>query len=94
MKIIVAGFPKTGVMSLNFALRHLGYKVYDTLENFMHLRDDWMKILKYGGDIEDFKRMFEGVDAVVDIPSCYFWEEIYKAFPEAKVRKLFCTRFL
>nr|XP_039263445.1 uncharacterized protein LOC120339396 [Styela clava] len=29
--------------------------------------------------------MFEDVDAVTDVPSCYFWEEIHKAFPDAKI---------
>ena len=29
--------------------------------------------------------MYENVDAVVDIPVYYFWEEIHWAFPDAKV---------
>ena len=47
--------------------------------------DDWEKIFTTGGTIEDFRRMFENVDAVTDVPGCFFWEEIHRAFPEAKV---------
>ena len=31
--------------------------------------------------------MYKDVDAVVDAPAFYFWEEIHKAFPDAKVSR-------
>ena len=85
MKVIVAGMPKTGTKTMKAALEELGFTVYDLLENFEHLNKDWQKIFNEGGTTEDFRRMFENVDAVTDVPGCYFWDEIYKAFPEAKV---------
>ena len=39
MKVIVAGFSKTGTKSMCAALRELGYKVYDVEEHFRFLGD-------------------------------------------------------
>lgn len=85
MKVIVAGFPKTGTKSLNAALTKLGYKVYDYFENVYYLEESYTKIYSEGWTTEDFRKMYEDVDAVVDSPAMYFWEEISKAFPEAKI---------
>lgn len=85
MKVIVAGMSKTGTKTMNAALSKLGYKVYDFIENAYYLGDDWAKIFNQGWTTEDFKRMYDDVDAVVDVPAFYFWEEIHKAFPDAKV---------
>ena len=87
MKIILAGMPKTGTNSIKQALTMLGYSVYDTEENFELFHDEWTKIMTVGGNVEDFKRMYSEVDATCDAPACYFWEEMYKAFPDAKVEK-------
>ncbi|XP_039254414.2 uncharacterized protein LOC120331409 [Styela clava] len=85
MKVIVAGYPKTGTKSMNWALTRLGYKVYDYPENVYLLQKEYKKIFTQGWTTEDFRRMYENVDAVVDIPAFYFWEEIHKAFPDAKI---------
>ena len=85
MKVIVVGMPKTGVTSMKSALTMLGYNVYGTFQNFYHLNKEWQAIYLTGGKMEDFYNMFKNVDAVVDIPAVYFWDEIHKAFPSAKV---------
>uniref|UniRef100_H2ZPT8 Sulfotransferase n=1 Tax=Ciona savignyi TaxID=51511 RepID=H2ZPT8_CIOSA len=85
MKVICAGMSKTGTKTMQCALKDLGYNVYDYMENFTYLRDDWRKIMTKGGTTEDFRRMFENVDAVTDLPACYYWDEIHKAFPDAKI---------
>ncbi|XP_039264768.2 uncharacterized protein LOC120340550 [Styela clava] len=85
MKVIYAGYPKTGTKTITAALRILGFSVYDFMENTTILGKDWVKIFRDGWTTEDFKRMYENVDAVSDMPPCYFWEEIHKAFPEAKI---------
>ena len=92
MKVIVAGMPKTGTKTMQAVLQELGYTVYDLAENFQFLEEEWKKILNKGGSTDDFKKMFEHVDAVTDIPGCYFWDEIHKAFPESKVSNLM-TKF-
>ncbi|XP_076803509.1 uncharacterized protein LOC143447341 [Clavelina lepadiformis] len=86
MKVIVAGYPKTGTKSMNAALSELGYNVYDFLDHFWYHGDKWAKILSSsGGSIEDFKEMYQTVDVVADSPPNLFWEEILQAFPDAKV---------
>lgn len=85
MKVIVAGYPKTGTKSVNAALTQLGYSVYDALENLVFLQDEYIAILNKGWSTEDFRRMYENVDAIADMPAFFFWDEIHKAFPDAKV---------
>ncbi|CAK8677575.1 unnamed protein product [Clavelina lepadiformis] len=86
MKVIVAGYAKTGTKSMVVALSELGYNVYDYLDHFWYHGDKWAKILSSsGGSIEDFKEMYQSVDAVIDGPPYLFWEEILQAFPDAKV---------
>ncbi|XP_039274173.2 uncharacterized protein LOC120348116 [Styela clava] len=85
MKVIVAGFSKTGTKTMNAALSVLGYKVYDYEHNFFYLRKEWIKIMTSGGTKDDFYQMYKDVDATCDIPAVIFWEEIAAAFPEAKI---------
>ena len=86
MKIILAGMPKTGTKSIKEALTMLGYSVFDAEENFENYYDEWTKIMTIGGKVEDFKQMYSDIDATCDVPACYYWEEMHKAFPDAKVR--------
>lgn len=88
MKVIFAGMPKTGTKSMCAALTYLGYNVYDYMENCEFLSKEWTKILEEGGTVEDFRKMYENVDAITDVPGCIFWEEISEAFPDAKVSRL------
>ncbi|CAK8689022.1 unnamed protein product [Clavelina lepadiformis] len=85
MKVIVAGFSKTGTKTMSAALRELDYKVYDYMDHFWYHGGYWKKILTSGGKKEDFKIMYEDIDAVTNIPSSLFWEEISEAFPDSKI---------
>ena len=87
MKVVCAGFGKTGTKSMQIALQELDYEVYDFLDHFWYHEKEWKKILssECGGTINDFKKMYKDVDAVTDAPALIFWEEILQAFPKAKV---------
>nr|XP_026694589.1 uncharacterized protein LOC101242321 isoform X2 [Ciona intestinalis] len=85
MKVIYAGYAKTGTKTMAAVFNEFGYKTYDWLENSWYLGKDWRKILKEGGTVADFRRMYEGMDAVVDAPCYTFWEEILEAYPESKI---------
>nr|XP_002126099.1 uncharacterized protein LOC100179181 [Ciona intestinalis]XP_026692933.1 uncharacterized protein LOC100179181 [Ciona intestinalis] len=85
MKIILAGLPKTGTNSIREALTMLGYQVYDAENNFEHLHDQWTKIMTVGGTADDFREMYKDIDATCDVPACHYWEEMHKAFPDAKI---------
>ncbi|CAK8671567.1 unnamed protein product [Clavelina lepadiformis] len=85
MKVIVAGFSKTGTKSLNAALTQLGYKVYDFPEHFWFANAEWEKMMTFGGSPEKIRQLHEDVDACCDLPAAYFWDELLKLFPQAKV---------
>ena len=93
MKVIVASLPKTGTKSLAEALRILGYNVDDVLDQYQRHRKEWTVILTKGFTTEEFHAMYRNVDAVTDVPACAFWQEIHKAFPEAKVTQLTCISY-
>ena len=87
MKIIAAGFSKTGTKSLAVALDLLGFNAYDMLEHYWFHGKEWRKILVEGSSdvVKDFKNMYEDIDVVLDCPAFTFWKEILEAFPDAKV---------
>ena len=84
--------PKTGTKTLASALRTLGYDVYDVEEQFYYLGKDLLEITKSGWTTDDFKRIFNNVDAVTDVMSNCLWEEIFRAFPNVKVREMLYAR--
>ena len=98
MKVIVAGFPKTGTKSMSAALTRLWYKVFDFRENVFLRRREYTKVFREGWTNDDFHKIYDGVDACIDMPVYLFWEEIHKAFPDAKVISLtnleYCIRYL
>lgn len=89
MKVILAGMPKTGTKTMTYALRELGYTVYDVMEHYQHHRKEWTAILTggAGADLTEIRRMYENVDAVADLPACGLWQEILRAFPDSKVNE-------
>ena len=84
MKIICAGLAKTGTKSISKALRQLGFTVFDWEEQTFDFLDHWVDVFQNGAQ-PDVKRVYQNVDAVVDMPAYFFWEEILKAFPDCKV---------
>jgi hypothetical protein len=84
MKFICSGLVKTGTKSLAQSLRILGYKVYDFDDQILYYGDQFFE-LYFGNKVPDFYRMFKDVDAVVDVPCSFFFEEMMEAFPDAKV---------
>ena len=86
MKVIGAGFGRTGTLSLKNALEQLGFnKCYHMMEvhkNPAHY-DIWRQIGR--GEPVDWEALFEGYQASVDWPSCNFWHEQLSVWPQAKV---------
>lgn len=86
IKVIGAGFGRTGTLSLKFALEKLGFdKCYHMME--VHMNPDHNQIWRATarGEMPDWHALFEGYQASVDWPSCNFWREQVQAFPDAKV---------
>ncbi|MGH7801484.1 MAG: sulfotransferase family protein [Thermodesulfobacteriota bacterium] len=71
------GLSKTGTTSLHKALQILGFKS-------LHHDTERLNDILAGSNIRpDFQR-YDDLDAVVDLPTAYFYEEILKAYPECK----------
>lgn len=91
LKIVGAGFGRTGTMSLYTALNQLGYPCYHMREviqnpvNKSHL-DFWRKVANApAGTQHDWEQVFAGYTAAVDNPACCVWRELVAAYPDAKV---------
>jgi len=63
----------------------LGCSVYDALESSHYIHREWNKMVREGGSSNDFQRIYEGADAVTDLPCFNFWEQLQEALPEVKV---------
>ena len=84
MKVICAGFQKTGTKSIAKALRYLGFTVFDWEEQVFDFLDHWVDVFQ-NGTKPDVKRIYQNADAVVDMPGNILFEEILEAFPDCKV---------
>jgi hypothetical protein len=86
MKVIGAGFPRTGTMSMQAALKILGFPCYHMKEvprERGHL-DAWHKFIT-GQASMDWHALFRKFEATVDTPGCLYYKELMEAFPDAKV---------
>jgi hypothetical protein len=91
LKIIGAGFGRTGTLSTYTALKELGYPCYHMLEvignkeNKSHL-DFWNGVANTpAGQQHNWNEVFENYTATVDNPGCCVWRELLEANPDAKV---------
>jgi Sulfotransferase domain len=77
MKILGVGLSRTGTVSLHSAVKILGFSSlhFDTLR----LND----IIDGSNAHPDFRR-YDDIDAVMDLPAAYFFEELIAAYPECK----------
>lgn len=86
IKVVGAGFGRTGTMSLKTALEQLGFdKCYHMMEvgqNDGHV-EQWRAIER--GERVDLEALFNGYQASVDWPSCNYWRAQLEVFPDAKV---------
>lgn len=91
LKIIGAGYGRTGTMSTFTALKQLGFPCYHMVEVIMnkanagHL-DFWRKVANApAGTQQDWQQVFANYTAAVDNPACCVWRELMTAYPDAKV---------
>ncbi|XP_076810357.1 uncharacterized protein LOC143453094 [Clavelina lepadiformis] len=85
MKVILAGYCKTGTKSMAAALETLGYNVHDYFEHFWYHYDEWHEICNQGSTKELSQRMYKDVDVAANMMPLKFWKEIHDAFPDAKI---------
>lgn len=86
MKVIGAGFGRTGTLSLKLALEELGFgPCYHMTEVFRHKDHGAAWLARAEGKPVDWKAVFKDYQATVDWPACTYYQELMAAFPEAKV---------
>jgi len=91
LKIIGAGFGRTGTLSTFTALNALGFPCYHMMEVIMnkenktHL-DFWNNVANTpAGQQHNWEEVFGKYTASVDNPACCVWKELMVAYPDAKV---------
>ena len=86
IRVIGAGFGRTGTASLQQALQLLGYdKCYHMREVFEHVGDAKVWSAAMGEQRVDWDTLFAGYQAIVDWPGCTFYQALMQQYPEAKV---------
>ncbi len=86
LKVIGAGFGRTGTLSLKAALEELGFgPCYHMIELFRHPEDIPQWEAAASGVPINWNELFAGYHATVDWPGCAFYEELMQAYPHAKV---------
>src|ERR671911_2403391 len=88
MRVIGAGFGRTGTTSLKAALQELGfgpsYSLSQVFANPEHV-GFWEAAGGLAGEKVDWEGFLAGYGVAVDWPACSFYEELMEAFPEAPV---------
>jgi hypothetical protein len=86
MKVIGAGFGRTGTMSLKVALEELGFgPCYHMIELFEHPEHVERWEAAVGGEPVDWEELFSGYQVTVDWPGAAFYKELSERYPEARV---------
>lgn len=86
MKIVGAGFGRTGTTSLKAALQELGfdpaYSLTEVFENPEHV-EVWEAARRR--EEVDWEEFFADYEVAVDWPACSFYKELMEAFPKAPI---------
>ncbi len=86
LKVIGAGYPRTGTLSTKLALERLGFgPCHHMVEVFAH-PESWPLWDRVADGLPvEWEDIFGGYQACTDAPSCFYWREIADRYPEAKV---------
>lgn len=88
MKVIGAGFARTGTASLKQALEILGfgpcYHMFSIIPRPDRVRQ-WLTVAEGGDAAPEWDEIFEGFESAVDWPASVYWRELAEHYPEAKV---------
>ena len=86
LKVIGAGFGRTGTTSIKAALEQLGftqcYHMQEVIKHPAHVQR-WIDVMD--GKPVDWDALFAGYQATVDWPACNFYEQLMAHYPNAKV---------
>jgi hypothetical protein len=86
LKVVGAGFGRTGTLSLKVALEQLGFaRCYHMTEVFARPEHVGLWDAAGMGKSVDWEVLFQGYQATVDWPACNFYADLLRTYPDAKV---------
>ena len=90
MKVICAGWGRTGTRSLKYALQHLTLRPSYHMQNILLNKNDarlWHDLIFNNNNNNEFnwETIFKGYGACLDFPSCNYYKELMEFYPDAKI---------
>ena len=88
MKVICAGWGRTGTRSLKYALEILNEKPSYHMQNILLNKKDaalWHSLIFEKNKDFEWDNIFNNYGACLDFPSCNYYKELMLAYPNAKV---------
>ena len=88
MKVICAGWGRTGTRSLKYALEHLTGEPSYHMQNILLNKKDakkWHNSIFLNNEKFDWEDIYKGYGACLDFPSCNYYKELMDYYPDAKV---------
>ena len=88
MKVICAGWGRTGTRSLKYALQTLLKAPSYHMQNVLLNKKDaklWHNIIFNKPAIIKWDKIYKGFGACLDFPSCNYYKQLMEEYPDAKV---------
>ncbi len=86
LKVIGAGFGRTGTLSTMMALEELGFRKCHHMKSVFQNPEQRHAFLEASsGGTPDWDELYDGYQAAVDFPSSLFYKELMAKYPDAKV---------
>ena len=88
MKVICAGWGRTGTRSLKYALEYINKQPSYHMQNILLNKQDakkWHDLIFNYKKNYDWENIYKGYGACLDFPSCNYYKELMEFYPDAKV---------
>ena len=88
MKVICAGWGRTGTRSLKYALEHINGQPSYHMQNILLNKKDakkWHDLIFINNKKYNWDSIYKGYGACLDFPSCNYYKELMEFYPDAKV---------
>ena len=88
MKVICAGWGRTGTRSLKYALEYINKQPSYHMQNILLNKQDakkWHDLIFNDKKNYDWENIYKGYGACLDFPSCNYYKELMEFYPDAKV---------
>ena len=85
LKVIGAGYPRTGTSSQKLALEQLGLGPCHHMREIIMNPPSAAHWVRAADGNPDWEATFEGFQSCTDAPGCLFWRELADYYPDAKI---------